>query len=91
MIYCVVLSCSSSPDPQIRIIINDGVVPLTGIKDCTAQKDGMCPLDTFVAAQKELIADTDWIYECYGNWTVPPGTNWNTTTGAPPRRDEAAL
>ena len=82
------LSCSSTPDPQIRIIINDGVVPLTSIKSCPEQKDGMCPLDAFVSAQKELIADTDWIYECHGDWTVPPGSAWNTTTGAPPRPGE---
>ncbi|KAJ3567696.1 hypothetical protein NP233_g6194 [Leucocoprinus birnbaumii] len=33
------LECTSLPGPQIRIIINDGVVPLTGIKGCPAQKD----------------------------------------------------
>ncbi|TDL20712.1 phosphoglycerate mutase-like protein [Rickenella mellea] len=79
------LSCSSTPDPQIRIIINDGVVPLTGIDGCVAQKDGMCKVDTFVAAQKRMIAETDWNYDCYGDWEVPPGTAWNTTTGSPPK------
>ena len=69
---------------QIRIILNDGVVPLTGIRGCPDQKDGMCPVDNFVRAQREIIQEVDWIYECHGDWTVPPGPAWNTTTGSPP-------
>ena len=78
-----VLECSSIPDTQIRIIINDGVVPLTSIRGCHEQRDGMCPVDRFVAAQREMIAQTDWNYVCYGNWTVPEG--WQTVTGDVPR------
>ncbi|KAJ7932197.1 phytase, partial [Mycena leptocephala] len=77
------LECISVPGPQIRIIVRDGVVPLTGIAGCAAQKDGMCAVDAFVAAQKEIIGATDWAYDCYGNWTIPNG--WETTTGEPPR------
>ncbi|KAG6866431.1 hypothetical protein C0993_007537, partial [Termitomyces sp. T159_Od127] len=79
------LECTSVPDPQIRIIINDGVTPLTGIKGCPKQTDGMCPVDTFVKAQKELLLETDWEYDCFGNWTVPNGDAWNTTIGSPPK------
>lgn len=78
------LSCSSFPEQQIRIIINDGVTPLTGIQGCPKQKDGMCPVSTFVEAQKKLAQETDWDWACHGNWTVPE--NWNTTTGDPPKR-----
>ena len=80
-----VLECTSLPGPQIRIIINDAVAPLTGIRGCPKQKDGMCSVDTFVAAQKEIIRNTDWEYDCYGNWTVPPGTEWETITGDSPK------
>jgi len=79
------LTCTTSPDPQIRIIINDGVVPLTGIEGCLDDKDGMCPLGTFVAAQKKIISETDWTYDCHGEWSLPPGTAWNTTTGDSPK------
>ncbi|KAI0719060.1 phosphoglycerate mutase-like protein [Cerioporus squamosus] len=82
------LSCSSTPDPQIRIIINDGVVPLTGIRGCPADADGKCPLPTFVAAQREIIANTDWQWACHGDWSVPAGPAWNTTTGDPPAPGE---
>ncbi|KAF8811998.1 phytase [Phlegmacium glaucopus] len=79
------LECTSLPGPQIRIIINDAVAPLTGIRGCSEQKDGMCPVDTFVAAQKEIIRNTDWEYDCHGDWTVPPGTEWETVTGDSPK------
>jgi hypothetical protein len=81
----IVLECTSVADPQIRIIINDGVAPLTGIKGCPKQKDGMCPIAAFVEAQKEIIRNTDWNWDCHGNWSVPAGTEWNTTTGEPPK------
>lgn len=81
----LVLECSTFSDPQIRIVINDGVVPLTGIKGCPEQRDGMCPVEQFVAAQKEIIAQTDWTYDCHGNWSVPEGPKWETVTGDAPR------
>ncbi|KAG6874029.1 hypothetical protein C0992_008153 [Termitomyces sp. T32_za158] len=80
------LECTSAPGPQIRVIINDGVVPLTGIKGCPEEPDGLCPLTTFIDAQKELLAETDWDWDCNGNWTVPEGSEWVTTTGSPPKR-----
>ena len=86
MILCtLVLSCASLEGDQIRVIINDGVVPLTGIRGCSEQADGMCPVDAFVSGMREIVAETDWEYDCHGDWTVPPGTAWNTTTGSPPK------
>ena len=82
------LSCSSTPDPQIRIIINDGVVPLTGIRGCPEDKDGKCPLPMFVESMREIIGTTDWLWACHGDWSVPAGPAWNTTTGDPPAPDE---
>ncbi|KDR81978.1 hypothetical protein GALMADRAFT_240377 [Galerina marginata CBS 339.88] len=82
------LECTDLPGPQIRIVINDAIAPLTGIRGCPKQKDGLCPVDTFVAAQKETIRTTDWVYDCHGDWTVPPGTDWDTVTGSPPKPGE---
>ncbi|KAI0825291.1 phosphoglycerate mutase-like protein [Trametes gibbosa] len=78
------LSCESHTDPQIRIIINDGVTPLTGIRGCPEDKDGKCPVPVFVDAQREIIGKTDWNWACHGDWDVPPGPAWNTTTGDAP-------
>ncbi|PIL30835.1 hypothetical protein GSI_07003 [Ganoderma sinense ZZ0214-1] len=80
------LSCESHADPQIRIIINDGVVPLTGIRGCPEDKDGKCPVPAFVEAQRDIIARTDWNWACHGDWHVPSGPAWNTTTGDAPQR-----
>lgn len=87
------LSCASPAlsGPQIRIIINDGVTPLTGIKGCPEQPDGMCPLEAFIAAQKQTIAEVDWAWDCKGNWTVPEGTAWSTINGSPPSPPPSAL
>ncbi|KAF8607458.1 phytase [Ceratobasidium sp. AG-I] len=76
------LSCQSHAEPQLRIIINDGVVPLTSINGCPTDKDGMCPIETFVAAQKETIESASWEWACHGDWELEEG--WETTRGVPP-------
>ncbi|CAE6426393.1 unnamed protein product [Rhizoctonia solani] len=78
------LSCSSRPGPQIRLIINDGVTPLTTIRGCPEDKDGMCPLDTFVSAQKETIRTSSFEWACHGDWELDEG--WSTTRGMPPAK-----
>ena len=60
------LACDGAADPQIRIIVNDGVVPLTSIKGCPASKDGLCPVPTFVAAMREMIREA--AAEGYGEY-----------------------
>ncbi|KAH7910544.1 histidine phosphatase superfamily [Hygrophoropsis aurantiaca] len=79
------LACESEPGPQIRIIINDGVAPLHGIKTCPENKHGLCSVDAFVEGQKEVIRTTDWVHDCHGDWTVPSGSEWVTTTGDAPK------
>ncbi|EIW74055.1 phosphoglycerate mutase-like protein [Coniophora puteana RWD-64-598 SS2] len=81
------LSCASHPDPQIRIAINDGVVPLTGVYGCPEDKLGMCPVDVFAEGQRRTISETDWDWACHGNWEVPAGEAWETVTGAAPGRE----
>ncbi|KAI0791592.1 phosphoglycerate mutase-like protein [Irpex lacteus] len=83
-IHFQLLECDSLEETQIRIIVNDGVVPLTSIKGCPEQQDGLCPLATFIEAMKEQIKNTDWIWGCHGDWSVPEGDAWHTTDGYPP-------
>jgi len=81
------LSCSSTPSPQIRVIINDGVAPLSSIKGCADDtKYGMCAVDVFVDSMKEIIGETDWSWDCNGDWEVPQGDEWHTVNGSPPPR-----
>lgn len=84
------LQCSANElkdDTQVRIILNDGVVALTGIEGCPEQKDGMCPQETFIKSQKKLVEGSDWEWACHGNWSVPEGDRWRTMTGDPPSKD----
>jgi len=60
-----VLSCpSQAEESQIRLILNDAVVPLTGLRGCEENDQGLCPLDTFVGALNEIIAETDFGTTC---------------------------
>lgn len=59
-------------------------MPLTGIRGCPEDADGKCPVPAFVDAQREIIGKTDWEWACHGEWSVPPGPAWNTTTGDAP-------
>ncbi|KAI1790015.1 phytase [Ganoderma leucocontextum] len=84
------LSCESRPESQIRIVVNDGVTPLGSVRGCPPDDPhGLCPVSTFVSAQRETIRKTDWAWACHGAWDVPAGHGWNTTTGEPPAKDEA--
>ncbi|KAF9220158.1 phosphoglycerate mutase-like protein [Gyrodon lividus] len=75
------LACDSEPGTQIRVIVNDGVVPLHVLRGCPENTHGMCSVDAFVDAQKDNIRNTDWAFACGGDWEVPDG--WNTTVGYP--------
>jgi hypothetical protein len=83
------LYCPSESTPeQIRVIINDGVVPLSGLGECGSTHDGRCALPAFVGGLKTLIAETDWDWGCNGTWTVPQGDKWETVVAYPPSKPE---
>ncbi|KAI0756702.1 phosphoglycerate mutase-like protein [Daedaleopsis nitida] len=71
-----VMSCSASSksnDKQtfIRFLLNDGVVPLTGLAHCAANKNGLCAMDSFAKGLKERITEIDFKYDCFANYTAP--------------------
>lgn len=84
------MSCPASKDDPdrlqyIRWILNDGVVPLTGIRHCSRfnSKDGLCPLNQFIEAMQEIVGNENWAYACLGNWTNPGVPN-QIVDGRPP-------
>ncbi|KAF9070401.1 phosphoglycerate mutase-like protein [Rhodocollybia butyracea] len=65
-----VLSCPASDKPtHIRWVLNDAVLPQTGIAGCKYDKDGLCPLDTFIAGMKQRIQEVDFDFDCFANYT----------------------
>ncbi|PPQ76281.1 hypothetical protein CVT24_009813 [Panaeolus cyanescens] len=79
-----VMSCPASDEPShIRWILNDAVLPLSGIKGCKANKDGLCELPAFIAAMKQRITEIDFQAGCFGNYTVPDPNN--IVNGQPPK------
>ncbi|KAI0041305.1 phosphoglycerate mutase-like protein [Auriscalpium vulgare] len=67
-----VLSCPASDTPtHIRWILNDAVVPLTGVKGCKTDRNGLCPLATYIAGTQARIEEIDFQFDCFGNYTTP--------------------
>jgi len=56
------MSCDNTR--YIRLILNDAVVPLTGLKGCGEDEDGLCVLNTFVEALGEIVAETNFGEVC---------------------------
>ena len=71
-----VLSCPASEEPtHIRWLLNDAALPLTGIKGCKPSSDGMCDLKTFIAGMQQRIAEVDFTFDCFANYTIPVPDN----------------
>ena len=65
-----VLSCPANDVPtHIRWILNDAVLPQTNIAGCTFDPNGLCEIDTFVAAMQQRIDEIDFAFDCFGNYT----------------------
>ncbi|KAL8292818.1 hypothetical protein RQP46_000512 [Phenoliferia psychrophenolica] len=68
-----VLECQpSAPTKQIRMIVNDAVIPLeTAYEGCKHDFNGLCAFDTVVAALQKRISEIDYEHDCFGNYSVP--------------------
>nr|VWO94250.1 Acid phosphatase [Ganoderma boninense] len=67
---CPAASSKNEKESYIRFVLNDGVLPLTGIAHCPENKDGLCLLDNFVQGMKQRIAEVDFQYDCSANYTA---------------------
>lgn len=86
-----VLSCpardntfSKSDGLFIRWLLNDGVVPQTGVAGCPNDPDGLCPLGTYIASLTQRSAEIDFAFDCNGNYTVPAPAEDMIVDGRPP-------
>ncbi|CDR88607.1 related to 3-phytase A precursor [Sporisorium scitamineum] len=65
------LTCTNKPHKYVRLILNDAVLPLSGLKECSVQAQGrkhaaagLCKLDDFVVSQSFAQAGGNW-KNCY--------------------------
>ena len=94
--------CSTSqPTAQLRVILNDAVLPLKGVGACGDDPNGLCALDTVIAGWQQRIKDIDFeyvstptpasdcaSYDCYGNYTLNASQPRNRN-GRAPRSSES--
>ncbi|KAF8607426.1 hypothetical protein BDV93DRAFT_309882 [Ceratobasidium sp. AG-I] len=73
------LPCGFRTEYQFRVIINDGMIPLTSANGCPADKDKMYPVKRFVATKKETIMSASWEWAFHGDWKLEEG--WETIRG----------
>jgi len=71
-----VLSCPASGNAtHIRFVLNDAILPMTGIKGCKEDKNGLCDLSTFISSMHERIEEVDFAFDCNANYTFPNPDN----------------
>lgn len=57
-----ILSCGPRKERKVRWILNDGLVPLDGVRGCEGTT--ACDLDVFVEEVKRMTSKIDWSYDC---------------------------
>lgn len=63
---------------------NDAVVPVAdSYAGCEANEHGLCAFDTVVSVLQDRIAEIDFDWDCFGNYTAEAGVDYNGR--APPK------
>lgn len=50
-------------DGDVYLTCSSAVLPI-GMNGCPEDKDGLCPLDTFITALRQRISQVDFAYDC---------------------------
>lgn len=66
-LFVEVLDCEDSSQPQVRLVLNSRVLPLSGLYYCPTQRDGLCPLDKFTKSLKNALDNANFAKLCYSN------------------------
>lgn len=73
----------SKSNTFIRWILNDAVLPQTGMGECPKNSDGLCPLDTYISALKKRNGEIDFDFSCFAIFNATIG---QVTNGQPPSK-----
>ncbi len=55
---------------------NDAVIPIADSHGCPEDPNGLCSLDTVLSVLQDRIAEIDFEYDCFANYTASPGKNY---------------
>ncbi|KAK9469168.1 histidine phosphatase superfamily [Lipomyces arxii] len=69
-LYTELIDCPEFAETQVRLKLNNRVLPLTGVGACPTNEDGFCSLSTFIDALKMATSSVDYDNVCFG---VPAG------------------
>ncbi|KAG1857887.1 histidine phosphatase superfamily [Suillus tomentosus] len=64
-------SSQIAPFSSQLFLLNDGVVPLTGIHGCTEDSNSLCALASFISGMHERIGQINYALDCFANYTMP--------------------
>jgi hypothetical protein len=57
---------------------NDAVIPISGSHPgCPVDPNGLCPFDNVVSVLQKRVAEINFNYDCFANYTAKPGMNYN--------------
>ena len=79
-------SAALATNKFIRMRLNNGILPLNTIRGglCSqGRTDGLCPMDNFIASQKDAKILANYQYVCFANYTVDSNTFHNDGTISP--------
>ena len=66
-------SASNASYKFIRMVLNNGVLPLNTIRggacNISGRTDGLCPLDLFIQSQANAVTQANYQFICFGNYT----------------------
>ncbi|KAG0141524.1 hypothetical protein CROQUDRAFT_83136 [Cronartium quercuum f. sp. fusiforme G11] len=74
-------------EKQIRFLLNDAPVPLTGVEGCGQNPQGFCSLQTVVTSLGRRMKEIDYAYDCDTEHDYqPPIGGGGIVDGRPPHR-----
>ena len=69
---------SFSKTANAALCSNDAVVPISDSHPgCPADPNGLCSFDNVISVLQNRIADIDFNYDCFANYTAKAGVNYN--------------
>ncbi|RAH67258.1 histidine phosphatase family protein [Aspergillus aculeatinus CBS 121060] len=72
----------SGPTQYVHFIQNQRTIPLhASFDECEYREDGWCELSTFLEIQRQSLAEAQYQYACFGNWTMK---GWGAVTDGVP-------